>query len=93
MRIKGFDFLRFVAVVLVIYRHSDSIGTLNFIGWVGVDLFFVLSGFLVSGLMFKEYKKTGGVKIKRFLMRRAFKIYPPFYVFFGGYPVVPQLLR
>lgn len=47
-------------------------------GWSGVDLFFVLSGFLVSGLLFNEYKKTGTVTPVRFLIRRGFKIYPSF---------------
>jgi len=49
-------------------------------GWIGVDLFFVLSGFLVSGLLFKEYQKRQSLDIKRFLIRRGLKIYPPFYV-------------
>lgn len=49
-------------------------------GWIGVDLFFVLSGFLISGLLFREHRKTGGVRIGRFLARRGFKIYPAFYV-------------
>jgi peptidoglycan/LPS O-acetylase OafA/YrhL len=48
-------------------------------GWVGVDLFMVLSGFLVSGLLFAEYKKFGNVKPMLFLIRRGFKIYPMFY--------------
>ncbi len=48
-------------------------------GWIGVDLFFVLSGFLVSGLLFTEYKKYGNVRPKLFLIRRGFKIYPLFY--------------
>jgi peptidoglycan/LPS O-acetylase OafA/YrhL len=48
-------------------------------GWMGVDLFFVLSGFLVSGLLFKEYKRHGDVWLGRFLVRRGFKIYPAFY--------------
>lgn len=47
-------------------------------GWSGVDLFFVLSGFLVSGLLFNEYKKTNGITPVRFLIRRGFKIYPSF---------------
>ncbi len=50
-------------------------------GWVGVDLFFVLSGFLVSGLLFREYQSYGSVWVGRFLIRRGFKIYPAFYVF------------
>lgn len=52
-------------------------------GWMGVDLFFVLSGFLVSGLLFREYQQYGKVTVGRFLIRRGFKIYPPFYVFLG----------
>src|ERR1700719_755153 len=49
-------------------------------GWVGVDLFFVLSGFLVSGLLFREHEKFGSISAKRFLVRRGFKIYPPFWL-------------
>jgi len=50
-------------------------------GWTGVDVFFVLSGFLVGGLMMKEWKKTGKVDAFRFLKRRAFKIWPGYYFF------------
>jgi peptidoglycan/LPS O-acetylase OafA/YrhL len=50
-------------------------------GWTGVDLFFVLSGFLVSGLVFKEYKSESSFDPKRFLIRRGFKIYPAYYLF------------
>jgi peptidoglycan/LPS O-acetylase OafA/YrhL len=49
-------------------------------GWVGVDLFFVLSGFLVSGLLFAEYRRNRSVSLGRFFVRRAWKIYPPFFV-------------
>jgi peptidoglycan/LPS O-acetylase OafA/YrhL len=49
-------------------------------GWIGVDLFFVLSGFLISGLLFREYQKTGAVNVKRFFIRRGFKIYPSFWL-------------
>jgi peptidoglycan/LPS O-acetylase OafA/YrhL len=48
-------------------------------GWVGVDLFFVLSGFLVSGLLFSEYRSRGKLSLGRFYMRRGWKIYPPFF--------------
>lgn len=50
------------------------------IGWSGVDLFFVLSGFLISGLLFDEYKQLGHIHIGRFWIRRGFKIYPSFYL-------------
>jgi peptidoglycan/LPS O-acetylase OafA/YrhL len=50
-------------------------------GWIGVDLFFVLSGFLISGLLFNEFKSTGAINFRRFIIRRGLKIWPPFYVF------------
>jgi len=50
-------------------------------GWIGVDMFFVLSGFLVSGLLFKDYKLTQKIDGWNFLIRRGFKIYPTLYVF------------
>jgi len=81
MRLKGLDFLRGIAVIMVLFRHSDMTNILFEVGWLGVDLFFVLSGFLVSGLLFNEYKKSGELRIKRFLLRRGFKIFPPFYIF------------
>jgi len=73
------DMLRGIAVLLVLFRHHDAGGVLQEIGWIGVDLFFVLSGFLVSGLIFDEYRRTGGFDGVRFLIRRGFKIYPSFY--------------
>jgi peptidoglycan/LPS O-acetylase OafA/YrhL len=49
------------------------------IGWSGVDLLFVLSGYLISGLLFSEYQHTGRIDVVRFWIRRGFKIYPGFY--------------
>ncbi|MEP7264762.1 MAG: acyltransferase [Bacteroidota bacterium] len=82
MRIKGLDVLRGIAILLVILRHGsiDNNAVKEF-GWLGVDLFFVISGVLVSGLIFKEYLQLGTVNVKRFLIRRGFKIYPSFYFF------------
>jgi peptidoglycan/LPS O-acetylase OafA/YrhL len=86
------DVLRAVAVILVLGRHVlDPVtglpGTVSLaltawrsFGWIGVDLFFVLSGFLVSGLLFREYQKHGALGPGRFLLRRGFKIYPGFYL-------------
>lgn len=89
------DIIRAVSILLVIICHIDPVPTANdtnpiiasifgFIakgGWIGVDLFFVLSGYLISGLIFDEYIQNGSVKIGRFLLRRGFKIYPSFYFF------------
>lgn len=79
-RIKELDFLRGVAILLVMLRHSNLSFITTRIGWIGVDLFFVLSGFLVSGLLFSEYKEKGKIKPVYFLIRRGLKIYPLFYV-------------
>jgi len=98
MRNQGLDILRFVAVILVLGRHlnlpSDSPTALVIWqrgGWIGVDLFFVLSGFLVSSLLFKEIKRSGSVNVKRFLIRRAFKLYPAFW-FFLAFSVALKVL-
>jgi peptidoglycan/LPS O-acetylase OafA/YrhL len=46
-----------------------------------VDLFFVLSGFLVSGLLFREFQQRGEISFGRFFARRGLKIYPAFYAY------------
>jgi peptidoglycan/LPS O-acetylase OafA/YrhL len=89
----GLDVLRAVAVMLVLGRHmrsppagaaGETIGRLwQTGGWVGVDLFFVLSGFLVSGLLFREHQRSGQLCIRTFYLRRALRIYPAFLVFLG----------
>lgn len=81
MRIKELDFLRGIAVLLVVFFHYPLVPYLEKTGYAGVDLFFVLSGFLISGLLFREQQKFGDVKPLRFLIRRGFKIYPLFYFF------------
>jgi peptidoglycan/LPS O-acetylase OafA/YrhL len=89
VRLIGLDLLRLLAVVMVLGRHMETppehaplhglLDTWNRSGRLGVDLFFVLSGFLVSGLLFNEYKKYGDLNIRRFYVRRGWKIYPSFY--------------
>ena len=87
------DALRALAVLLVLGRHFPEprrgealpgwLEVWQRGGWIGVDLFFVLSGFLVSGLLFREYRRFGAIRYGHFLARRGFKIYPAFYVMFG----------
>lgn len=81
VRVKQLDVLRAVAILLVFGSHKEAFALWSRVGWVGVDLFFVLSGFLVSGLLFKEYLRFGRINPKRFLIRRGLKIYPAFYLF------------
>ena len=82
------DFLRGVAILLVFGRHLELphpdgfVGVLSEIwfkiGWLGVDLFFVLSGFLIGGLLLTELQQCGKINIGRFLVRsmRASRIAP-----------------
>jgi peptidoglycan/LPS O-acetylase OafA/YrhL len=83
MRVKALDVLRAIAVLLVIGRHFDIVGWWTMAGWTGVNLFFVLSGFLISGLLFSEFKTRSRIHVGHFLVRRGFKIYPPFYLMIG----------
>lgn len=78
-RLPAIDFLRGVAVILVLFRHHPFLTPLYNAGWIGVDLFFVLSGYLVSSLLFKEQEFHKKISPMRFLVRRGFKIYPLFY--------------
>src|SRR6266478_1802599 len=81
MRNKRLDILRCIAVFSVMILHGNIWPFFGNIGWVGVDLFFVLSGFLISGLLFSEYKTRSSISFRRFFIRRGLKIYPAFYLF------------
>lgn len=96
-RLVPLDALRAVAVLLVIGRHipipsslpaDSALGLFAAAwargGWIGVDLFFVLSGFLISGLLFREHCQHGRISVGRFLIRRGLKIYPAFYFFLAA---------
>ncbi len=85
--------MRGVAIILVLGAHlrppplhsippevSILLDLWMRVGWAGVDIFFVLSGYLVSGLLFSEARNRHTVDVKRFLIRRAFKIYPLFWL-------------
>jgi peptidoglycan/LPS O-acetylase OafA/YrhL len=84
MRNPSLDVLRAVAVLLVFCYHSEGALLVSRFGWTGVDLFFVLSGFLVSGLLFREWQNSRQVRTGRFLLRRGLKIYPQFYFFIAA---------
>ena len=69
--------MRALAVLAVIIYHVD----VNYLpgGFLGVDLFFVLSGYLISSLIIKEYKKTGSLNLYNFYIRRARRLLPAVY--------------
>jgi peptidoglycan/LPS O-acetylase OafA/YrhL len=81
-RYKSLDFLRGTAVLLVIIEHFFHGYVESHFCWTGVDLFFVLSGFFVSGILFREYSQHNTMHGGRFFVRRVFKIWPLFYTAF-----------
>jgi peptidoglycan/LPS O-acetylase OafA/YrhL len=93
-RLPQLDVLRAVAILIVLLVHvpcnlegvspwfRSGYEVIVRGGWVGVDLFFVLSGFLISSLLFKEQLQYGTINFKRFFLRRGLKIYPSFYFLF-----------
>lgn len=91
-RLVQLDILRGIAILLVLGRHAvvrpENAGVWRPLaqvwwtfGWTGVDLFFVLSGFLVGGLLFKELRERGSLDVKRFWIRRGFKIWPSYFLY------------
>jgi peptidoglycan/LPS O-acetylase OafA/YrhL len=91
-RNQSLDVLRGIAVLLVICNHYRYLSFMRS-GWIGVDLFFVLSGFLISGLLFSEIIQRNTISVGRFLLRRGLKIYPAFYVFIGITALMNSSLR
>jgi peptidoglycan/LPS O-acetylase OafA/YrhL len=89
--IPSLDGLRAASVALVIFCHyldrlTGPTGRwlateLNWIGSAGVDVFFVISGFLITHLLLKELDASGRISLKGFYFRRFFRIFPPFYVY------------
>lgn len=67
--------LRAVAVLLVVLNHAGLPGLGG--GYVGVDVFFVISGFLITGQLVKELDRTGRISLLDFYARRARRLLPP----------------
>jgi len=91
-RVIQLDFVRGLAILAVIQVHVYTVpvhslllrGFESFfhqVGGMGVDLFFVLSGFLIGGLLVQELIATGDLRARRFLLRRLLKIWPAYYAY------------
>src|SRR5947209_7129605 len=75
IRFRGdLEGLRAVAVLLVVLDHLDVPGFRG--GFFGVDVFFVLSGYLITSLLVAEYAAAGSISIRAFYVRRARRIIP-----------------
>src|SRR4051812_8771671 len=93
------DVVRGIAILLAMGWHFSRYSSGNPVvdavqwpggtfGWAGVDLFFVLSGFLVGRLVLREHQRTGRFDSWRFSARRALKLWPVLYVFLVVYAFI-----
>lgn len=75
--IKSLDGLRAIAIILVMSFHAE----ITHFGWFGVQLFFVLSGFLITGILWKEKQNDAPLsfKFKKFWVRRSLRIFPLYF--------------
>lgn len=85
--IPALDGLRAFSILLVMFFHDIGPVTSNYghylNGWIGVDVFFVISGFLITSILLKESKDTGTFSLKNFYVRRWLRIAPAYYAFIG----------
>jgi peptidoglycan/LPS O-acetylase OafA/YrhL len=95
-RVQGLDLLRAVAILVVALHHTASNAVpaallpLQQFGWMGVDLFFVLSGYLIGSQLLKQHALGKKPAIADFYVRRAFRILPAFLVVLCAYFLVPD---
>jgi peptidoglycan/LPS O-acetylase OafA/YrhL len=83
--IRGLDGLRAIAILLVFASHSD----LMEFGWVGVQLFFVLSGFLITGILLDMKESLSSrAYFTKFYGRRFLRIFPLYYFYLASMAVV-----
>jgi peptidoglycan/LPS O-acetylase OafA/YrhL len=95
-REPGLDLLRALAIIVVVIYHAGIFGfplprDWNRFGWIGVDLFFVLSGYLIGGQLLAPLARGHPVKLRRFFARRALRIMPAYFVILAVYFCLPSL--
>ncbi|WIY02386.1 acyltransferase [Amycolatopsis mongoliensis] len=82
-RFAALDGVRAIAAVLVVFFHYGGPNWERANGWIGVHLFFVLSGFLITTLALREEARDGRISLAEFYIRRVFRILPVYYVVLG----------
>jgi|694.fasta_scaffold04961_15 peptidoglycan/LPS O-acetylase OafA/YrhL len=97
-RIPSLDGIRGIAIIFVLFSHaikSTKIFSNNpnlesiiisfggYVGGLGVNIFLVISGYLITYLLRKEIEKYGNIDFKKFYLRRSIRIFPSFYLYLG----------
>ncbi len=94
-RQPGLDLLRALAIVVVVIYHAALFGfklpgRVDRFGWIGVDLFFVLSGYLIGGQLLAPLAHGRPIDLRRFFARRALRIIPAYFVILAVYAFLPS---
>jgi len=95
-KLYGLDHLRALAIILVflyhygrLFPHPEWTNTISTFGWAGVDLFFVLSGYLIASQLFKTIARQQRISLKDFFIKRTFRILPAYFVVLAIYFLIP----
>jgi len=99
-RINGLDHLRALAITFVFFFHcailfqfDDLLPHIVKFGWSGVDLFFVLSGYLIGGQLLRRVASGNEIKIKDFYLQRFLRIMPAYWLVLAIYFLLPWVLE
>lgn len=106
-QLPALDALRSFAILLVVGHHWSIKEYVNaggvrsafqdnplfYYGWTGVDLFFVLSGFLIGKQLWRELDKTGTINFGRFILRRGLRIWPIYFAILAYYAAFSTLIH
>lgn len=96
-RLAGLDTLRALAIALVLMSHyqgfvshAPTFGFMGKIGWAGVDLFFVLSGYLIGNQLLAPAARGDHLDLKTFFARRLLRTLPNYYAVLAVYLLLPD---
>ena len=100
-RLPSLDGLRALSIALVLLSHllgtrgfplgARALGAAGDVGYLGVRVFFVISGFLITGLLVAEHTRTGSISLRGFYLRRSLRIVPAFLVFIAAMALASAL--